>query len=393
MINCNFKWIVLSGHSSFESGGVGTHLRILQQELKKSKYDYIFVLGKSSIQALYHKSFIAINRFLGLCSQEADIFLHISLLSKRLKNALKKSNGIDVVVHCHDFLAVLAAIKLKDEIRDTFRIVYTVHAPFSEQFLLSKVPGSLIPEIATRIESAFLSRCDGFIFVDNLQKTIVEKKIGNLAEDRCLMLPNAVNLEVIEGFRLRAQRKPYIVVARHLYEKCGVHVALEAFSKASIPENIKLVIIGDGDQRDALKKQAFDLGVSSRVVFLGKKPYDISLATISEAMLSIVPSIPVGNYIEATSLTMLESLALGVPLIASDIGGLKQVLSGTNAGVLVAAGDVCQLVSAIENVIKNPEVASELSQNSIALIELKHSSSYWFIHQMEFITSIVEDSL
>ena len=195
-------------------------------------------------------------------------------------------------------------------------------------------------------------------------------------------IPNAVNLSMLDDVLAKPAKndfdRPYVVVARHLYEKCGVHVAVEAFGRCAARKTHYLVLMGDGEQRQMLEERSRALKIADCVKFIGRQPHAKALDIIRNADVSLVPSVPVGDYIEATSITMLESLGMGVPLIASNIGGLKQVLGGTNAGVLLEPSDPDALAKAIEDVITNKEKRDVLSRSGRELVESSYGTTSWF---------------
>ena len=107
--------IVLSGHSNFNTGGVGTHLRVLNDELINQKIDHKVLLGKHKLFSLY--SLIA-KKMLPR-SAYFHFNVQVSGLKNRLKNYVKDNTK---VVDCHDFSAVVAAVKLKEENNYKYKI-------------------------------------------------------------------------------------------------------------------------------------------------------------------------------------------------------------------------------------------------------------------------------
>lgn len=368
--------IILSGHSNFNTGGVGTHLRVLNDELINQKIDHKVLLGKHKLFSLY--SLIA-KKMLPR-SAYFHFNVQVSGLKNRLKNYVKDNTK---VVDCHDFSAVVAAVKLKEENNYKYKIIYTVHAPFYEQYGLMKneYPQQELIKLK-KAELDYLKKCDGFICVDDKQKDIIEKKLDCKIHN--IVLPNAVNIDFLNNFKKNEDAKPYIIISRHLYRKCGVHIGIEAFSKAKIDKNIKLVIVGMGDEYEALVELTKKLGVEDRVIFKGRLIYEESIAYTANALISLIPSIPLGDYVEATSLSMLEGMALGVPVIASNIGGLKQVLENTEAGILVEPNDPYALTNQIEILVKNSFKREILAKNAIQLVNMNYSSKAWLNKRLKF---------
>lgn len=368
--------VILSGHSNFNTGGVGTHLRVLNDELLRQKINYCVSLGKGKQYSLY--SFLAKKVF----PQKAYIHFYIQVIG--LKNVLTKKITCDTkIVDCHDFPAMVAAIQLKNEKNYSYKVIYTVHAPFYEQYSLSKSNYDEKDLNKLRlIELNYLKKCNGFICVDDKQKDIIEKKLGYTIHS--IVLPNAVDINFLDSVQKNNNLGQYIIISRHLYKKCGVHIGIEAFAKANINKDIKLIIVGMGDEYDNLVTLTKELGIEDRVIFKGRLIYEDSITYTASALISLIPSIPLGDYVEATSLSMLEGMALGVPVIASNIGGLKQVLENSNAGILVEPNNPEILAEKIEYLLSDGGLRNSLSIQSKKLVESEYSSKIWLNRRLSF---------
>jgi glycosyltransferase involved in cell wall biosynthesis len=125
--------------------------------------------------------------------------------------------------------------------------------------------------------------------------------------------------------------------------------------------NAKAILIGDGAERDKIEAYIRELGLQDRVVITGfqsdVRPY-IALCNVM-----VLPS----NTIETFSIAALESMALGKPLILSDVGGAsEQVTSGAN-GFLFPPGDINQLASHLET-LSDPSLQLAMGRRAVALV-------------------------
>jgi len=107
-----------------------------------------------------------------------------------------------------------------------------------------------------------------------------------------------------------------------------------------------VVLVGDGDRRPALEQQAMRLGIASRVTFLGERSPDQLAAVYSAADVLVLPSL----VAESFGLVLVESLACGTPVVASDLPGARDVLSD-GGGWLVPPGDISALGRMLEKVL------------------------------------------
>lgn len=124
-----------------------------------------------------------------------------------------------------------------------------------------------------------------------------------------------------------------------------------------IPE-VHLLLIGDGDLRSELKKLVEELNLQKRVHFLGELKPENVVQLLSVASIFVFPSL-----FEAMPIAAMESMSLGLPIVASDIPALRELIG--NAGVLVPATDVDSLARAIQEVLKSPTLMNQMRERSL----------------------------
>lgn len=163
--------------------------------------------------------------------------------------------------------------------------------------------------------------------------------LAEMGADRSKLhaLRNGVDLQLFRpedriGARHRLQLEPdarYLLSVGHLIERKGHHIAIESLQ--ALPD-VRLLIVGDGAERAALQAQAQRLGVSGRVTFVG---------VISQADLrwwySAADALVLCSSREGWANVLLESMACGTPVLATDIWGTPEVVSQSAAGVLMRA--------------------------------------------------------
>jgi glycosyltransferase involved in cell wall biosynthesis len=111
-------------------------------------------------------------------------------------------------------------------------------------------------------------------------------------------------------------------------------------------------VIGDGPDRAALVALAARLGVADRVRFSGKLPKREVLAALTHAQAVVIPSkVGAGGDMEGTPVVLCEAMAAGVPIVASDLGGLGECVDDGTTGLLVPPGDVDALAATLTKVV------------------------------------------
>jgi len=145
------------------------------------------------------------------------------------------------------------------------------------------------------------------------------------------------------------------VVARLEPEK-GHPTLLEAWPAVlrSCPKAY-LLVVGEGSQREALEHQAKDLRIGRRVVFTGRRD-DIPAVTAALDV-AVLPS-----YREAQGLTILEAMALTRPVVASNVGGIPEMIQDGVTGLLVPPHDAEALTTAIVRLLSDHPLADMLAR-------------------------------
>lgn len=160
------------------------------------------------------------------------------------------------------------------------------------------------------------------------------------------------------------KRAPYVVAMGRLIPDKRFDLALDAF--ALLPErhsNVGLLLLGEGPSRPELEAQARRLGLEKRVEFAGfvEKPW---------SLLRGAECLAFSSEREGFSLAILEALAHGVPVVATDCdyGPPELVRDGVN-GFLVPAGQAGELATALDRLLSSPELRERMSRNALESVK------------------------
>lgn len=121
--------------------------------------------------------------------------------------------------------------------------------------------------------------------------------------------------------------------------------------------NICLKLIGDGTEYNNLKKLAEKLGVN--VAFVGNQPHHKIKQFLQQADIFVLPSLN-----EGMSNSLLEALACGLPIIATDVGGTKELVKENINGFVIEKESVEQIRNAIQKYLQNPNLLAEFGEES-----------------------------
>jgi glycosyltransferase involved in cell wall biosynthesis len=145
---------------------------------------------------------------------------------------------------------------------------------------------------------------------------------------------------------------PTLVFAGRLTAQKALGVALEALAAA---EGISLVVAGEGDERSALERRAAELGLDGRVRFLGPTSREgvLELLRAGDALL-------LSSSWENFPHTVVESLAVGTPVLATAAGGVGEVVADGLNGLLSPPGDAVALAESIRRFFGDRELRRRL---------------------------------
>lgn len=199
------------------------------------------------------------------------------------------------------------------------------------------------------------AKANGFVFQTEEAKEYFSKEI----QSKATIIPNPIN-EKFMGEPFEGKRKKEIVSVGRLEKQKNHELLIKAFSKISNEyKDFKLVIYGEGKERENLEKLISQLNMKNRIFLPGKtdnikeKIYDTSLFVLSS------------DY-EGMPNALMEAMALGLPVISTDCpcGGPKFLIENKQNGILVPVNDEKKLKEEIENVLKDKELERKLSSNA-----------------------------
>jgi glycosyltransferase involved in cell wall biosynthesis len=241
-------------------------------------------------------------------------------------------------------------------------IVATVH-------LYPDVPIDRSNRLQERLLAAHVAR---YIAVsEDIATRLVERL--RWPEDKIEVIHNGVPVERLQrpvdpDLRRQltgGQDRPVLLSTARLVPQKGLEVLLRAAAQVN---QARLVLAGEGPERAKLESEAAALGVADRVVFLGYRNDVPELLAACDVF--VLPSL-----YEGTSLSLLEAMAAGKPVITSAIPGTDEVVVDGETGLLVRPGDVDGLVAALRRVLAEPLLRARLGAAARKRAEERSSTS------------------
>jgi glycosyltransferase involved in cell wall biosynthesis len=144
---------------------------------------------------------------------------------------------------------------------------------------------------------------------------------------------------------------------KHHYYK-GVDVCIEAAKL--LPERIKIILIGEGDKRDDYEKMVFYSGVAKRIKFVGEVNQEDLMKYYRASDILVLPSI---SDSEGFGFVLLEAMAMGLPVITTEVVGSANLIKEREAGIIIPANNPQALAKAIQDLLTNNSFYQTLKEN------------------------------
>jgi len=186
-------------------------------------------------------------------------------------------------------------------------------------------------------------------------------------DERVMTIPNGIDVEsfsenqdisyLLDEFELGKDEKVIGSIGR-LTEVKGMKYLLEAFKKVlvRVPES-RLFIVGEGELRGDLEELAETLQIRGKVVFTGIRE-DIP------ALLNLFDLFALPSLWEGQPLTIIEAMAAGKPVVATDVGGSSEILNSGEYGILVPPADSDALARSILKMLEEREFAQKFGNDA-----------------------------
>jgi glycosyltransferase involved in cell wall biosynthesis len=293
--------------------------------------------------------------------------LDLSIITK-LRDVIKEQEAD--LVHTHGVRANLVG-RLAARLAGREVVVTTVHSLLAQDYpdMFSRLANMLIERTSRGFSTHFITVSGG------LQKALLQQ---GLPERKITVIYNGLNPDNFMSSRPPgAWRKdmglapdvPLVAMIGRLHPVKGHSIFLRAAAGLlkSRP-GLRFVVVGCGPERDRLEEYARLLNISDSVIFTGFVT-DVG-DILPDLNLLVIPSLW-----EGFGLTALEAMVAGVPVVATSVGGLPEVVEHGSTGLLVPPADDAALARGISWMLDHPGEALEMSEAARAVMEQKFTAS------------------
>ena len=325
-------------------GGVHRHVASIVPRLAERGYEVI-VAGPRSYASVPGATHVPLDMVRGIDPRaDAAAARGLAALARRVRPAL---------VHAHSSKAGALVRALRPVLGRT-PVVYTPHGyAFAGHF------ESEAQRAAYRLVEAGLSRLTSLTLCVCEFERQLAARVGPLARTR--VVHNGVELpsrrpapdpRVAE----LAARGPVVGALSLLRPGKGVETLVEA-APAILRDRpgVSIAVAGDGALRPELERRIAAAGLEGRVVLLGQLPN--AAALLAGTTIAVNPS-----WAESFPYAVLESMAAGIPMVSTAVGGVHEALEDGRSGVLVAPRDAAALAAAVGGLLDDPACAAAISR-------------------------------
>lgn len=301
---------------------------------------------------------------------------------KRRKEGLEAIIKAEVADGSYDLINAQDVFTTFAAISSDVPVVSTVHGYLTFEGISkgSVIEGSAEAKELMEDERASYKATREVITVDTRIKDYIEKETGVVGN----MIKNFID---VESFKPEIERRDefrekyglekddlIFFVPRRLTKKNGViypilslPAVLEKFPKA------RVVFAGTGEAMETMKAKAAELGITDRVTMVGAVDHADMVEYYAASNVALVPSIYSAGVEEATSISALEAMGSGVPLIACAVGGLKEIIEDGVDGLLVEEQNVEALSDAMIRLLSDLDEGQRLADAARAKIIAEYS--------------------
>jgi glycosyltransferase involved in cell wall biosynthesis len=294
---------------------------------------------------------------------------HLNSQMIKRANELLQAEKYDLI-HAHDWLVGRAALNLKAE--HNLPLVTTIHATeMGRGGIVDNDYRKKVHDTEQRlVENSERVICCSNYMINHLQHVL------GVPGDRIDIIPNGVDISRFNTDTIprseyeinqSADKKTILFVGRLVKEK-GLFTllrALQELQEAGKPA--QLVIVGDGPMREEFTREAVNRGFNGNVRFTGFIDEPTLISTYKSSDVVALPSL-----YEPFGIVALEAMASKTPIVASDVGGLSEIVEDGVTGLKFPPGDSQQLAQALLRVLEDPFLAGYLKENAFQMIKMRY---------------------
>lgn len=194
----------------------------------------------------------------------------------------------------------------------------------------------------------------------------------NIAGDRVTVIPNGVDISNYEYRDSSTSAGEKLIWVGRMSTEKGLKYLLDAMPQLlKVYPDVKLSLVGDGPLRPEVERTIRKLGIAKSVILTGMVSHEQVPVYLRSSAIFVMPSLS-----EGLPLVMLEAMSIGLPVVATWVGGVPDVVIGEGAnqtGLMVPPEDADALASALIELLDDPALAKKLGMNGRSVVETDYT--------------------
>lgn len=347
------------------AGGSVTHIKGFINGAKQLGFETIY---SADFPLINHPISIIVkpNTFLDFFDEIQMIDYHFRVI-KKLKSCFRNIQ-IGVIYQRHSVFNASGVI-----LASKFNVPLILEVNNSEVWAKKNWSRLFFEKLATKIENFALQNADVIGVVSEVTKNQIKDFCEN--ESKIVINPNGVDPEKfspdVDGNQIKKELKleNYFVVGfiGTFSRWHGVETLFDAAVKV-IEQNdkIKFLLIGDGNLKSNLELKTHQLGLDEKIIFTGIIPHDRAPEYLAACDVLVSPHLGFedGTKFFGSPTKLFEYMAMGKPIIASDLEQIGEIIQNEINGLKFSPGNVDQLVKCIFRLFKDPELGARLGKKA-----------------------------
>lgn len=330
-------------------GGVGRHVFEIQNQFKRFKDIELLIFSPCKNNLPNHHTLCSFSKKIGknvLFSIYLNIFIH-RFISKYDLDIIHFQAGAGGIF----FIKKLQLKTIATTHTNNYIFQYRRLEKFSKKLL-------------SPLEKCTYQIADRILSVSSyVKKNLVSDY--QIPRFKIHVVPNGVNAGTFFPISNYSHNIKNILYVGRIDKRKGLEFLIDAVEQLITEDpSIRLIVVGEGVYAKEIKAYIQDKAVRSHIIFLGWKDSKALNQLYNEAAVYVMPSI-----IEGFGMTLLEAMACGCPVIATDSGGAVDIIQHNYNGLLVSYGNTTQLASSINCLMTNETKKNRLKQNGLATIQ------------------------
>ena len=271
---------------------------------------------------------------------KAEFIKELYFMRKTLKKMLQEHFDIISIQYMGYFSAIFSTIKTD--------IPYSISIHGTD---VTGNQGVLIKKIQRRV----VKRAEVVISNSYFLARELERKLLISLQDKLKVIWNGIDLINYKPVEKLTTEHTVVSVGRFVYKK-GFDVLIEAFALVVDKYNdVKLLIAGDGEERVKCEELAEEYGIKNNIQFLGKIPNNKIGEVFEKGRIFVCPS-----RNESFGIVVLEAMAMGIPVIATNSGGVCEIIDDNKYGCIVPIENPTALANKMIELLGNEDECLEL---------------------------------